>query len=44
MMKGYVDRVLGAGVVPQAVCDGASTSLLGQGKLLNFTTSGLSDV
>jgi len=39
MLKGYVDRVLGAGVVPHAVQDGAPTSLLGNTRLLSFTTS-----
>lgn len=39
MMKGYVDRVLGAGVVPEAVKKGEPTSLLGGKQLLSFTTS-----
>lgn len=39
MLKGYVDRVLGAGVVPQAVREGKPTSLLGGTQLLSFTTS-----
>ena len=39
MMKGYVDRVLGAGVVPEAVQKGMPTSLLGGTRLLSFTTS-----
>lgn len=44
MLKGYVDRVLGAGVMPQAVVDGAGTSLLGGKTLLSFTTSGASGI
>ena len=44
MLKGYVDRVLGAGVVPEAVLESAPTSLLGARKLLSFSTSGLSDI
>jgi NAD(P)H dehydrogenase (quinone) len=39
MLKGYVDRVLGAGVVPEAVKKGEPTSLLGGKQLLSFTTS-----
>lgn len=39
MLKGYVDRVLGAGVVPSAVQDRAPSSLLGSKRLLSFTTS-----
>lgn len=39
MLKGYVDRVLGAGVVPEAVKDGKPTGLLGGKQLLSFTTS-----
>jgi NAD(P)H dehydrogenase (quinone) len=39
MLKGYVDRVLGAGVMPEDVQKGASTSLLGNKRLLSFTTS-----
>jgi NAD(P)H dehydrogenase (quinone) len=42
MLKGYVDRVLGAGVVPQAVQDQVPTSLLGEKRLLSFTTSAAS--
>lgn len=44
MLKGYVDRVLGTGVVPQAVKEGTPTSLLGNKMLLSFTTSAASDV
>lgn len=39
MLKGYIDRVLGAGVVPGAVQDREPTSLLGNKRLLSFTTS-----
>jgi NAD(P)H dehydrogenase (quinone) len=39
MLKGYVDRVLGAGVVPSDVQAGKSTSLLGDKRMLSFTTS-----
>lgn len=44
MLKGYVDRVLGAGVVPEAVKEGAPTSLLGGKQLLSFTTSAMRGV
>ncbi|MEG3145192.1 NAD(P)H-dependent oxidoreductase [Sphingomonas sp. RT2P30] len=40
MLKGYVDRVLGTAVVPQAIQEGNPTSLLGDKTLLSFTTSG----
>ena len=39
MIKGYVDRVLGSSVVPDAIRKSASTSLLGHRRLLSFTTS-----
>jgi len=39
MMKGYVERVLGAGVDPQDVHDRHSSSLLGGKRLLSFSTS-----
>lgn len=42
MMKGYVDRVLGTGVIPEEVERRAPTSLLGNRRLLSFTTSALS--
>lgn len=44
MLKGYVDRVLGAGVVPEAVEAGAPTSLLGNKQLLSLSTSAMHDV
>lgn len=39
MLKGYVDRVLGTGVVPAAIQQQAPTSLLGEQQLVSFTTS-----
>ena len=39
MMKGYVERVLGSGVTPQAVEAGTGMSLLSGKRLLSFTTS-----
>ncbi|MGI4731826.1 MAG: NAD(P)H-dependent oxidoreductase [Janthinobacterium lividum] len=42
MLKGYVDRVLGFGVVPDAIEAGLPSRLLGGKKLLSFTTSATS--
>ncbi|WP_242140214.1 NAD(P)H-dependent oxidoreductase [Sphingomonas sp. TREG-RG-20F-R18-01] len=39
MMKGYVERVLGAGVDPQAIQRHDASPLLGGKRLLSFTTS-----
>lgn len=39
MLKGYVDRVLGTGVVPAAIQERAPTSLFGERQLVSFTTS-----
>lgn len=39
MMKGYVERVLGAGVDPQAIQRHDVSALLGGKRLLSFTTS-----
>ncbi|WP_029623853.1 NAD(P)H-dependent oxidoreductase [Sphingomonas sp. PAMC 26617] len=39
MMKGYVERVLGAGVDPQAIQRNDASALLGGKRLLSFTTS-----
>ena len=39
MMKGYVERVLGAGVDPQAIQKRESSELLGGKRLLSITTS-----
>jgi NAD(P)H dehydrogenase (quinone) len=44
MMKGYVDRVLGAGVTPGAIIDHAGQGVLTGGRLLSITTSGASDI
>lgn len=44
MLKGYVDRVLGAGVMPSDVEKGASTSLLGGKRMLSFTTSATTSI
>lgn len=40
MMKGYVERVLGAGVSPRAVRERVHTALLGDRRLLSLTSSG----
>lgn len=44
MMKGYIERVLGAGVRPQTVQEGSPTALLGHKTLLSFTTSATTNV
>lgn len=44
MMKGYIERVLGSGVRPEAIVKQAQTSLLGGKRLLNITTSGTTDI
>lgn len=44
MMKGYIERVLGTGVRPDAVQKRERTALLGGKRLLSFTTSAASDV
>ncbi|MGU3390791.1 NAD(P)H-dependent oxidoreductase [Sphingomonas sp. M1A8_2b] len=44
MMKGYIERVLGTGVRPDAVQKRQRTELLGGKRLLSFTTSAASDV
>ncbi|HXH15950.1 MAG TPA: NAD(P)H-dependent oxidoreductase [Sphingomonas sp.] len=44
MMKGYIERVLGTGVRPEAVHKRARTDLLGNKRLLSFTTSAASNV
>jgi NAD(P)H dehydrogenase (quinone) len=43
MLKGYIDRVLGAGVVPADLQNQVPTSLLANRHLLSFTTSAASD-
>ena len=43
MLKGYIDRVLGAGVDPKSVRDRSSHSILGGKRLLSFTTSAMSE-
>lgn len=43
MMKGYIERVLGAGVRPEAIQKRVRTDLLGGKRLLSFTTSAASD-
>jgi NAD(P)H dehydrogenase (quinone) len=40
MMKGYIDRVLGAGVTASALCDRSGQSVLTGRHLLTITTSG----
>jgi NAD(P)H dehydrogenase (quinone) len=42
MMKGYVERVFGAGVSPEDVRQQARGDLLGDKRLLSFTTSAMS--
>ena len=44
MMKGYIERVLGAGVLPRDVYDGAAKGVLAGKRLLSFTSSGLRDI
>ena len=44
MMKGYVERVLGANVRPEAVQKQVRTELLGNKRLLSFTTSATTDI
>lgn len=44
MMKGYIERVLGAGVPPANIQDQVRTNLLGNKRLLSFTTSATSDI
>jgi NAD(P)H dehydrogenase (quinone) len=43
MMKGYVERVFGAGVSPDDVRHQARGDLLGNKRLLSFTTSAMSE-
>ncbi len=43
MMKGYVDRVIGAGVTPHQVQDGAGRGPLTAGHMITITTSGARD-
>lgn len=44
MMKGYVERVLGSGIGPEAVQHQARGALLGGKRLLSFTTSATSSI
>lgn len=44
MLKGYVERVFGAGVQPDALQDRARTELLGSKRLLSFSTSAASKI
>lgn len=44
MMKGYIERVLGAGVRPEAMQRQVRTDLLGRKRLLSFTTSAASNI
>jgi NAD(P)H dehydrogenase (quinone) len=44
MMKGYIERVLGAGVRPKEIQNQVRTNLLGGKRLLSFTTSAMSNV
>jgi NAD(P)H dehydrogenase (quinone) len=44
MLKGYVERVLGAGVAPDAIRENAPSALLGNKRLLSISTSALDSV
>ncbi len=44
MMKGYIERVLGSGVVPADIQKQVRTDLLGNKRLLSFTTSATTDI
>ncbi|GHH07820.1 NAD(P)H dehydrogenase (quinone) [Sphingomonas glacialis] len=44
MLKGYVERVLGSGVLPDAVYEGTAKGVLAGKQLLSFTTSGLKEI
>ncbi|RYD21902.1 MAG: NAD(P)H dehydrogenase [Lysobacteraceae bacterium] len=44
MMKGYIDRVLGAGVSPADVQQQVRAGLLGNKRLLSFTTSATTNI
>lgn len=44
MMKGYIERVLGTGVLPSEVHDGAAKGVLAGKRMLSFTSSGLKDI
>ncbi|TPG54078.1 NAD(P)H-dependent oxidoreductase [Sphingomonas glacialis] len=44
MLKGYVERVLGTGVLPDAVYEGTAKGVLAGKQLLSFTTSGLKEI
>ena len=44
MLKGYVERVFGAGVQPEAMQGRARTNLLGGKRLLSFSTSAASKI
>lgn len=43
MLKGYVERVLGSGVVPKAVKDGSAHGALSGKRMLSLTSSGLTE-
>lgn len=44
MLKGYLERVLGSGVLPQAVYEGSAKGVLAGKQMLSFTTSGLKEI
>lgn len=44
MLKGYVERVLGSGVVPQAVKEGSAHGALSGKRMISFTSSGLTEI
>ena len=44
MLKGYVDRVLGAGITPRSEVEKVPTGLLGRKTLLSLTTSASSSI
>lgn len=41
MLKGYVERVLGTGVVPTEVLEGSAKGVLAGKRMVSFTSSGL---
>ncbi|MFA6117894.1 MAG: NAD(P)H-dependent oxidoreductase [Sphingomonas sp.] len=44
MMKGYIERVLGSGVLPRDVHDRSAKGVLAGKRMLSFTSSGLKDI
>jgi NAD(P)H dehydrogenase (quinone) len=44
MLKGYVERVLGSGVMPKAVYEHSAKGALAGKRMVSFTTSGLKEI